>query len=213
MRQIALVFVGALSACGAGNAVETVDYLIGPDATISDAQAAYFEITSSALAISNAEGLTAFDQIPTQGSATYVGTIQGFGIGSGHNGPDTTYFADLVVTADFENITSESLSINGYATNFVTTLEGFNNPDGTLSLVNGIAESASLGTAVEFDLEGTLVQGDVSVDVFIATEIGNFYGDSAQAAFGQTRSEFVWVTGPDAGTTSGPSGDWFVLRQ
>jgi hypothetical protein len=151
-----------------------------------------------------AEGLTDFVDLPGSGTPTYTGIIHGFN--GGGDGPDLEYFADLTLTANFSNDT-----VGGNVKNFVTDLPGFANPSGTAPVTGTITNDAGLA-GIGFGASGTLTSGSTTAAYSTVTTSGTFAGFDADVAFGDHESDFLWLAGPNAGTTSLSDGDWNVER-
>ena len=200
-----LLLVG-VGACGGSN-TKTVRVWLGPDATEEDALAATEELGAAVLDVFETEGFTSFEDLPV-GSPVYSGIIAGEE--GGGDGPLVNYIADLRLTADFGAST-----VDGTISNFLTTLPGFDDPNGTIN-VNGTIQSDSFGDAtVNFIGSGGLVQGSVAAEYDVWTIDGYFGGTTAQALIGEHETEFFWVSAPtalDDGTISWSDGGYLALK-
>ena len=176
-------------------------FLLGGNVTIAQAEAAENALIDRVDDIFVAEGLTTDVELPITGTANHTGIIHGFN--GGGSGPDMVYFADLSVDVDFDTDTA-----TGEITNFVTDLPGFENPTGTAPVAGTIGVNGGFAI-IDFTAAGTLTGTNATADYDVMTTSGDFIGDSAQAARGLHESDFIWLTGPNVGTTIS-DGDWNI---
>ena len=180
-----------LAACGGGGGAP----ILGADATYDEAEVAYAELFDEVDVIFQREGVLQTVDAPNA-VKTYSGLVIGEGSDFPFDGPTIGYAANLELEVDF-NLGD----IEGELTNYTTNLAGFTNPEGTMNLVGGLGTDIDGFTSANFGGSTTLTNGAVSADASVFGE-GNFTAGGAEAAFGFVFSDFVWVTGPDAGTTS-----------
>ncbi|MGI9393640.1 MAG: hypothetical protein ACR2OY_03255 [Boseongicola sp.] len=178
-------------------------FLLGGGISIADAEAAELALIDRVDDILIAEGDTLTAELPVAGTARYIGIIHGMD-GGGGTGPDLVYYADMYVDVDFATDT-----LDGEVTNFVTDLAGFENPTGTAVVAGTIGDNGGLA-GIDFVAAGALSGTTGAADYSTSTTSGTFAGDTAQAAYGDHISDFMWVAGPNITTNSISDGDWNI---
>ncbi len=146
-----------------------------------------------------AEGATLVGDLPSD-KVSYNGLVHGdIPGGSVPSAPELEYFADLSLDVNFN-----SNVVGGTVDNFRTDLTGFTAPTGSATVIGSVTPA---DPSLDFSASGTLTGTDREASYAIFAD-GVFIGDSAQAATGGHDSDFLWVDGPDTGTTSYSDGNW-----
>lgn len=130
----------------------------------------------------------------------------------GGAGPLTEYLADLYLVADFGSST-----LSGSLSNFFTPLAGFKNPNGTITLVGNFTKNGNSGD-ISFSSTGdtgdrTLTGSGMTATYQIFDVYGGFGGTNGQILVGGFNSDFDWLTGTYAGSTSEADGLWVAQEQ
>ena len=151
---------------------------------------------------------------PTSGTMVYKGLHMGeFFERNTTSDAKLDYFADVEFTLDFE-----AQTFTGQLTNFITNLEGFENPVGTLNVSGSIRGRDDMG-GDEFGLRFRVQDGDLTQDGITASfdafteSKGRFLGDSGQSVNIRISSVFRWTEGPGTGTTSATIGFMHADRE
>lgn len=189
-----------LAGCdGPGNANLGSQPLIGPGATIADAETAFAELETRVLDVKLADGNTSYSNLPTE-TVAYRGIISG---GPGADGTgDFTHYADLSLSTDFNNVT-------GSVTNFTTDVADFENPSGTIAITGTVSDGAPVAL-INFSGSGALVGTGVEANYTMSTTSGNFLGSDGTALEGSQESDFEWTLGRVGTDIS--DGDWYAER-
>ena len=156
-------------------------------------------------------GLTRERTFPTTGVRTYTGFHQGdFRSASSTSTTEIAYVADVVFELDFA-----SGRFTGEMGNFSTDLEGFENPEGVLSINGAIRYLSSTRFGLSFRIaDGDLTQGDLTARFDAVTNTnGSFSGEDAQMVAVASSSTFDWTSGPDEGTTSATIGTMIAIAE
>lgn len=124
----------------------------------------------------------------------------------GDSEPLVEYLADLYLVADFSDQT-----LSGNLSNFFTPLAGFKNPNGTISLVGTFTKNGNSGD-IDFSGSGTLTGSGMTASYEIYNVYGGFGGTNGQIMVGGFLSEFDWLTGTYAGSTSESDGLWVTAQ-
>ena len=179
----------------------------------------YIPLAAAILTIAQDEKATAPGNIGNAGpiysgivhaSLEYTALIEGEYVGTsicttcsfGGDGPLTQYLADLYLVADFEG-----QKLTGNLSNFFTPLAGFKNPNGTISLVGTFTKNGDSGDIV-FAGSGTLTGSGMTANYEIYNVYGGFGGTNGQIMVGGFLSDFDWLSGTYAGSTSESDGLW-----
>lgn len=145
-------------------------------------------------------GLTRERTFPTTGVRTYSGFHQGdFRAASSTSTTEIAYVADVVFELDFA-----SGRFTGEMGNFSTDLEGFENPEGVLSINGAIRDLSGDRFGLSFRIvDGDLTQGNLTARFDAVTNTnGSFSGQDAQMVAVASSSTFDWTSGPDEGTSA-----------
>jgi hypothetical protein len=201
--SVVAVGLGALAGCGGGGGDDEDTQLIGPDRSYSEAieigEAQFTEVMD----IADAEGGTPWADMPTSGSATYTGVITGWADG----GAAIDYVADLELKVKFDGNT-----LNGTIENFVTNgVPGFEHPEGSISLGGTLQPDDVNEGGLFLDGSGRVSSASAEADYVVDGE-GWFVGTDARAIVGLHDSDFVWIRGPLAGTTSFSDGPFSAME-
>jgi hypothetical protein len=126
------------------------------------------------------------------------------------NGPLTEYLAELYLLADFDGQT-----LSGNLSKFFTPIAGFKNPNGTITLVGNFTKSVPESTSADiiFSGSGTLTGSSMTANYEIFDVYGGFGGLNGQIMVGGFYSDFDWISGIYAGTTSESDGLWVAQEQ
>ena len=126
------------------------------------------------------------------------------------DGPLTQYLADLYLVADFGGQT-----LSGNLSKFFTPIAGFKNPNGTITLVGNFSKSEPKSTSADITFSGlgTLTGSGMSANYEIFDVYGGFGGVNGQIMVGGFSSDFDWISGAYAGTTSESDGLWVTQEQ
>ncbi|WP_413717761.1 hypothetical protein [Silicimonas sp. MF1-12-2] len=189
-----------LAGCdGPGNAGFGTQRLIGPGATLAEAETAFTELETRVLDVKLTEGNTQYTNLPTE-TVGYRGIISG---GPGADGTgDFTHYADLSLSTDFNDVT-------GSVTNFTTDVVGFENPTGTIDITGTVSDGAPVAV-INFSGSGALIGTGVEADYTMSTTSGNFLGSDGSALEGSQESDFDWTFGRVGTDIS--DGDWYAER-
>jgi hypothetical protein len=185
--------LAALAGCSGGGGDDEDEALIGPDTSFAEADQIGEEQWNEVAAIYDAEGYTAWADVPISGTGTYRGVIGGWADG----GEPVDYVADLELNVDFADA-----SVRGAVRNMVTDhVANFTHPEGTVRLSGTIAPD-------EFDTGIMLIEGSGTLETngvearLVVDGFGDFVGTDARGILGEHETDFVWLRGPAAGTTS-----------
>ena len=209
-KSLGFVCVAAMvSACGVetglqvgASEVESVGQnYVGGHATESEAQADILSLVSDVDDVFNTQGVTPYATMPT-GSATYSGVVTGEHRDDG----SITYAADMRLQVNFDND-----SVYGDIRNFLTNVDGFGQPTGTIPLT-GLVSDVGGDATIEINGMGTLAQGSISATHSMQSEYGYFGGPEADAIAGGHDAEFNWVGGDLDGDTSPMVGGFVASR-
>lgn len=174
----------SLAACGSGT--RGTSPLIGPNATLAEAEAAFDEIEASVVALSVLEGNTPTASLPT-GNATYQGIVSG---GSGAGGSGTVdHYGDLRLNTNFT-----TTNVTGSITNVVTNVVDFENPTGTIGVTGNISDVGGDAT-IDFTASGSLIGNGIEADYDLFNATGNFVGTDGAAIEGSQDTDFDWTLG------------------
>ncbi len=143
-------------------------------------------------------------------SNEYVGSPACTSCQFGGAGPLTEYLADLYLVADFDGQT-----LSGNLSEFFTPIAGFKNPNGTITLVGNFSKSVPKSTSADitFSGSGTLTGSSMTANYEIFDVYGGFGGVNGQIMVGGFSSDFDWISGIYAGTTSESDGLWVAQEQ
>lgn len=180
--------------------------------TFDEAMAKFTELEDVIIDLTTSEGLTREANFPTSGVVTYEGVHMAKRTDSNTTNSETEllYVADMTITLDFE-----TGQYTGELRNFTTNLEGFENPEGTMSVNGSIRGTAELG-GDEFGLSLIVQDDELSQEERAAifdgktANKGRFYGKSAQFVSIGVTATFDWALGSDAETTSGTIGFAYI---
>lgn len=128
----------------------------------------------------------------------------------GGSGPLTEYLAELQLV--IENFGSLTPTLSGNLSSFFTPLAGFKNPNGTITLVGSVSKT---GTSADIDFSGTgtLTGSGMTASFEIFDVYGGFGGADGEIMVGGFLSNFDWLTGTYAGSTSEADGLWVAQEQ
>jgi len=185
--------------------IDDVDKWIESGVTLEEARTTFINLGLEALDVYDTEGATLLEDLPTDlpgDEATYTGMISGGDDAPGSDGAaepqgDVTHYANLSLTVNFADNT-----LTGEATDFVTNVEGFENPTGTVDIDGDIL---SVGDFAGIDLSGIglLEQGDSTANWEISTspDEAGFAGADGRVLGGYQITDIDWLEGPNAETT------------
>ena len=200
-RPVLIALAAALLAsCGAQGTTGDGSYL-GPDTSFAEAGAIFDQLDTRVQGVFDAEGVVPFADRPS-GSATYRGVVEGIsGPGASARAPEFDYYAEMVLHAEFDG-----LSVSGSLENFVTTMPGFEKPEGTITLESGPIRDIRGELWFQLDDSGTLSTDEHTATVTFMSD-GSFGGTDASVVSGSFSTEFSWREGPNNGETSSAPGE------
>ena len=204
-RALSLVTTMLLVAgCGGGGSsggstspeVEEPKQWLGPDASIDDVLTAVELLSDEvdAAFIETGGNPTGFSDLPNSSDVTYTG-------------PLVSYAADLTLVMD---VTSGS--IDGKVENVATTLDGFDHPSGTIDVAGRITNELG-DAALDFIGSGPLSQGDHTAQYTLPEVFGYFGGSEGEAVAGYQATNFIWRSGPFAGSNSSSDGGFLAVTE
>jgi len=199
------VLAWAAAGCGGGGA-EPERYYLGPGADLPLATIVATALDADVRGVFSTQGTAGFAGLP-DGRASYTGVLVGGAPASVPGaGPVTDYAADLKLSVDFD-----SRSISGEARHFVTSLPGFESPEGVVPVLGEIETFLFLPN-IRFSGAGSLQQEGTTAFFGVSGDAGSFAGGGAPVASGLLQAEFDWQAGPDAGTRSRSAGEFWLVQ-
>ncbi|MGB5817898.1 MAG: hypothetical protein WBG90_00340 [Saonia sp.] len=132
MKKTVFVLLGALVvwSCSEDGAINQDD---NGSRTFVEAEAKFNSLRDILIDLTTSEGLTREREFPTSGIKTFKGVHNGNFRAMTTTGSEISYVADVVFTLDFETKT-----YTGQLLNFTTSLAGFENPEGVLTISGSI---------------------------------------------------------------------------
>jgi hypothetical protein len=200
----AAALVVALGGCGGGGDGDEAEDLIGPGTSFVEAEQIGQEQWNEVVAILDAEGFTAWVDVPTSGTGTYRGVIGGWADG----GEPVDFVADLELRVDFDDA-----AVSGSVRNMVTDhVADFTHPEGTIRLSGTLAPDEFDTGIIQVEGSGTLETDRVAARVAV-DGLGGLVGSDGRGILGEHQTDFVWLRGPATGTTSFADGEFVAQRE
>lgn len=208
MRIFVIFAVGfSLTACGGGGSSSgNKPVIVGQGDSFEDAWAAAVAFGENIQTpIFEEEGVTAYADLPSDGTANYAGGVTGLDEGGTSGSPAIDYVANLDLTVDFE-----TKEVTGTISDFVTSLAGFENPEGEIDVTGFIFDDGD-DAGIEIDADGELTSATATATYGFSGD-GVFAGNDARTMGGPGTTDFTWIFGPDTGTTSFSDNGWGALE-
>lgn len=191
---------GLMAACDGSDDVSTgVPFIIGPGATLAEANA---EVVDTIITVENIEfddGTTFYSDLPG-GTASYTGVIYG-DVG------DLEHAADLKLNATFN-----TNALSGRIENVVTNVPNFENPTGTVQLTGVIIDGTPEARLQFFGSDLLTGSNGVSANWEVLDANGDFVGLDGEAVIGTQLTDVIWESGPNDGFIFESDGGFAAIR-